>query len=83
MLTIVITVIARITTTPLLDDQRLSLNLLALVLWWRVIAVAAPLSLAKSGLRIFVLAMLGTRVDRSFLTGKLHRSITRPESFNF
>ena len=26
----------------------------------------------KNGLRIFVLAMLGTRVERSFLTGKLH-----------
>lgn len=43
---------------------------------WRkalVIAVAIPLSIAKNGLRIFVLAMLATRVDRSFLTGKLHR----------
>jgi exosortase/archaeosortase family protein len=37
-----------------------------------VIAVAVPLWVAKNGLRIFVLAMLGTRVDRSFLTGKLH-----------
>ena len=42
---------------------------------WRkllVIAVAIPLSVAKNGLRIFVLAMLGTRVDPSFLTGRLH-----------
>jgi len=42
---------------------------------WRkalVIAVAIPLSVAKNGLRIFVLAMLTTRVDRSFITGKLH-----------
>src|SRR4029077_17026150 len=42
---------------------------------WRktlVIALAIPLSVAKNGLRIFVLAMLATRVDRSFLTGKLH-----------
>jgi exosortase len=42
---------------------------------WRkalVIAVAIPLSVAKNGLRIFVLAMLATRVDRSFLTGRLH-----------
>jgi len=42
---------------------------------WRktlVIAVAIPLSIAKNGLRIFVLAMLATRVDQSFLTGKLH-----------
>ncbi|MGA7768413.1 MAG: exosortase/archaeosortase family protein [Candidatus Sulfotelmatobacter sp.] len=42
---------------------------------WRkalVIAVAIPLSVAKNGLRIFVLAMLTTRVDRSFLAGRLH-----------
>jgi exosortase len=42
---------------------------------WRkvvVIAVAIPLSVAKNGLRIFVLAMLTTRVDRSFITGRLH-----------
>ena len=37
-----------------------------------MIALAIPLSVAKNGLRIFVLAMLATRVDRSFLTGKLH-----------
>jgi len=37
-----------------------------------VIAVAIPLSVAKNGLRIFVLAMLATRVDRSYLTGRLH-----------
>ena len=43
---------------------------------WRkalVIAVAIPLSVAKNGLRIFVIAMLATRVDPSFLTGRLHR----------
>jgi exosortase len=42
---------------------------------WRkalVIAIAIPLSVAKNGLRIFVLAMLATRVDRSFITGRLH-----------
>jgi len=42
---------------------------------WRkalVIAVAIPLSVAKNGLRIFVLAMLTTRVDRTFMTGRLH-----------
>jgi len=42
---------------------------------WRkalVIAVSVPLSVAKNGLRIFVLAMLTTRVDRSFITGRLH-----------
>ena len=43
---------------------------------WRkvlVIAVAIPISVAKNGLRIFVLAMLSIRVDRSFLAGRLHR----------
>jgi exosortase/archaeosortase family protein len=43
---------------------------------WRkamVIAVAIPLSVVKNGLRIFVLGILGTRVDPSFLTGRLHR----------
>ena len=42
---------------------------------WRkalVIAVAVPLSVAKNGLRIFVLAMLTTRVNRSYITGRLH-----------
>lgn len=33
---------------------------------------AVPLSVAKNGLRIFTIAMLGTRVDRSFLSGHLH-----------
>jgi exosortase/archaeosortase family protein len=28
---------------------------------------------AKNGLRIFVIAMLATRVDPSFFTGRLHR----------
>jgi exosortase len=37
-----------------------------------VIAIAFPLSVAKNGLRIFVLAMLATRVDRRYLTGRLH-----------
>jgi exosortase len=37
-----------------------------------VIALAVPLSVAKNGLRIFTIAMLGTRVDPGFLTGKFH-----------
>lgn len=36
------------------------------------VAIAIPLSVAKNGLRIFTIAMLGTRVDPGFLTGKLH-----------
>jgi exosortase len=43
---------------------------------WRkalVIGLAVPLSIAKNGLRIFTIAMLGTRVDPEYLTGKLHR----------
>lgn len=42
---------------------------------WRkalVIATAIPLSVAKNGLRIFILAMLTTRVDWSFIAGRLH-----------
>lgn len=38
-----------------------------------VVAIAIPLSVAKNGLRIFTIALLGTRVDPGFLTGKLHR----------
>lgn len=44
--------------------------------YWRklvVVAAAIPLSIAKNGLRIFVLGVLATRVDPSFLTGRLHR----------
>ncbi|HEY1904139.1 MAG TPA: exosortase/archaeosortase family protein [Terracidiphilus sp.] len=42
---------------------------------WRkllVIGLAVPLSIAKNGLRIWVIAMLGTRVDPGYLTGRLH-----------
>jgi exosortase len=44
--------------------------------FWRkllVVAVAVPLSVAKNGLRIFTIAMLGTRVDPAYLHGQLHR----------
>lgn len=43
---------------------------------WRkalVIAFAVPLSIAKNGLRIFTIAMLGTHVDAGYLTGRFHR----------
>jgi len=43
--------------------------------WWRkalIIAAAVPLAIEKNGLRIFVIAELGTRVDRGFLDGNLH-----------
>ena len=43
---------------------------------WRqvlVVAFAIPLSVAKNGLRIFVIAILGSRVDPAYLTGNLHR----------
>jgi exosortase len=43
--------------------------------WWRkllLIALAIPIAIAKNGLRIFVLGFLAIRVDRSYLTGKLH-----------
>jgi exosortase len=44
--------------------------------FWRktaVVVVAIPLSIAKNGLRIFAIAMLGTRVDSGFLHGDFHR----------
>lgn len=43
--------------------------------WWgkaALIAAVVPLSVAKNGLRIFTIAVLGTRVDPGFLTGTLH-----------
>jgi len=43
--------------------------------FWRktsVVVVAIPLSIVKNGLRIFTIAMLGTRVDPGFLHGNLH-----------
>lgn len=39
---------------------------------WLAIVLAIPVSVAKNGLRIFTIAMLGTRLDPSYLTGKLH-----------
>lgn len=45
--------------------------------WWRkalLVAAAIPLSVAKNGLRIFVIAELGTRVDPAFLNGRLHHN---------
>jgi exosortase len=44
--------------------------------FWRktvVVLTAIPLSIAKNGLRIFTISMLGTRVDPGFLHGNLHR----------
>ena len=38
-----------------------------------VVAIAVPLSVAKNGLRIFTISMLGTRVNAGFLHGRLHR----------
>ena len=43
--------------------------------FWRkafIAVLAIPLSVLKNGLRIFVIAMLGTRVDPGYLTGRLH-----------
>jgi len=42
---------------------------------WRkalVICLSVPLSIAKNGLRIFTIAMLSTRVDPGYMTGRLH-----------
>ena len=38
-----------------------------------VVLLAIPLSIAKNGLRIFTIGMLGSRVDPAYLTGRLHR----------
>jgi exosortase len=43
--------------------------------WWRksaLIIASIPLAVAKNGLRIFTIGELGTRVDPSFLDGRLH-----------
>lgn len=43
---------------------------------WRklfIVLLVIPLSVAKNGLRIFTITILGTRVDPGYLTGKLHR----------
>jgi len=44
--------------------------------FWRqavVVLAAVPLSIAKNGVRIFTISMLGTRVDPGFLHGNLHQ----------
>jgi exosortase len=43
---------------------------------WRkaiTVCLAIPLSVAKNGLRIFIIAMLGIKVDPGYLTGRFHR----------
>jgi len=50
---------------------------LFLLSWWRkalLVVATIPLSVAKNGLRIFMIAELGTRVDPGFLNGKLHHN---------
>lgn len=49
-------------------------QVLLLSLWRKVLVVclAVPFSVLKNGLRIFVIAMLGTRVDPGYLNGRLH-----------
>ena len=39
---------------------------------WLLIVVAIPVSVFKNALRIFTIAMLGTRVDPGYLNGRLH-----------
>lgn len=50
-------------------------HLLLRSIWRKVLIVALviPFSVAKNGLRIFTITMLGTRVDPGYLTGELHR----------
>lgn len=45
--------------------------------WWRkilLVMAVIPLSVVKNAIRIFTIAELGTRVDPSFLDGRLHRN---------
>ena len=54
----------------------MALAQLLLLSFWRktvVVAAAIPLSVLKNGLRIFVLGVLASKVDPSYLTGRLHR----------
>jgi exosortase len=44
--------------------------------WWAktvLVAAALPLAVVKNAIRIFTIAMLGTRVDTGYLNGRLHR----------
>ena len=61
-------------TSMLLVTTMLLAQLFLRAAWrkWLVILLAIPVSLAKNGLRIFTIAMLGTKVDPSYLTGRLH-----------
>ena len=66
-----------IRSTLILMMIALVLGHLFLKSWWAQMALAASfvvISIAKNGLRIFVLTMLGTHVNVSFLTGRLHRN---------
>jgi exosortase len=49
-------------------------HLLLRSLWGKMLVslAAIPLSIAKNGLRIFVLSVLGVYIDRGFLNGRLH-----------
>jgi exosortase len=64
-----------IRTSELLVVTGIILAQLFLRSWWRkilLVTAAIPLSIAKNGFRIFVIALLGTRVDSGFLDGRLH-----------
>ena len=58
----------------LLVTTMLLCHLMLRTFWRKVflILLAVPLSVAKNGLRIFTIGMLGSRVDPSYLTGRLH-----------
>jgi exosortase len=49
-------------------------HLLLRSLWGKILVILAaiPLSIAKNGLRIFILSVLGVYIDRRFLNGRLH-----------
>ena len=62
-------------TTMLVVTTMVMTHLLLRSFWGKALVtlVAIPLSIAKNGLRIFILSVLGVYVDRGFLNGRLHR----------
>ena len=61
-------------STMLVVTTMVMTHLLLRSFWGKALVtlVAIPLSIAKNGLRIFILSVLGVYVDRGFLNGRLH-----------
>ena len=61
-------------TSMLVVTTMVMTHLLLRSFWGKTLVTLAaiPLSIAKNGLRIFILSVLGVYVDRGFLNGRLH-----------